>query len=174
MKQINILRAQKRSGRNRGVACREIGTRTLPKLCRRNLNYSSRWEKRRSKSPYVLPPVQWIIEILFRIRIRGSVPLTYGSGSCFFSLVADKVPTKNKFFFEVFLLLFFEGTFTSVFIDKKSKRSHRIVEIKVLLFFFQLVDVSYPDPYKIVTDPDGPKTYGSYESGSQHRLPLSD
>jgi hypothetical protein len=45
----------------------------------------------------------WIRDILVRIRIRGSVPLTFGSGSCFLSSVADKMPTKN--FFEVFLLI---------------------------------------------------------------------
>jgi hypothetical protein len=40
-----------------------------------------------------------------------------------------------------------------MFIDKKSKRSHKTVEIKVFLTFF--------DP-----DPGGPKTCGSGESGS--------
>jgi hypothetical protein len=56
------------------------------------------------------------------------------------------------------LLITFEGTFTSVFIDKKSKRSHKIVEIKdFLTFFFRWKD---PDPYKIKRDPDpgDPKT----------------
>jgi hypothetical protein len=40
--------------------------------------------------------------------------------------------------FEVIFAYFrvlFEGTFTSVFIDKKSKRSHKIVEIKVFLTY---------------------------------------
>jgi hypothetical protein len=32
-----------------------------------------------------------------------------------------------------FCLLLFEGTFTSFFKDKKSKRSHKTVEIKVFL-----------------------------------------
>jgi hypothetical protein len=50
-----------------------------------------------------------------------------------FSLVADKIATKISFF-EFFCLLIFKGT--SVFIDKKSKRSHKIVEIKVFLTFF--------------------------------------
>ncbi len=35
---------------------------------------------------------------------------------------------------------FFEGTFTSFFKDKKSKRSHKTVEIKVFLHFGLLVD----------------------------------
>jgi hypothetical protein len=38
---------------------------------------------RRCSRPY-LGPVLWIPDILVRIRIRGSVPLTYGSGSCSF------------------------------------------------------------------------------------------
>jgi hypothetical protein len=39
-----------------------------------------------------------------------------------FSSVADKMPTKIKFF-RVFCLLIFEGILTSVFINKKSKNS---------------------------------------------------
>ncbi len=74
-------------------------------------------------------PVLWICDILERIRIRGPVALTYGSGS--FSLVTFKMLRKNIFF-----LLIFVGTFTSVFKDKKSRRSHTKVEIKVFLTFF--------------------------------------
>jgi hypothetical protein len=37
------------------------------------------------------------------------------------------MPTKNKFYFtKLFCKLLFEGTFTSVFKEKQSKRSHRI------------------------------------------------
>ncbi len=57
---------------------------------------------------------------------------------------------KNKFF----CLLLYEGTFTSFFKDKKSKRSHETVRIKVFLTIFA-------DP-----DPGGPKTCGSGVSGS--------
>jgi hypothetical protein len=39
--------------------------------------------------------------------------------------------TKN-----IFLLITFEGTFTSFFKDKKSKKSHKTVEIKVFLTLF--------------------------------------
>jgi hypothetical protein len=54
-------------------------------------------------------------DILVRIRIHGSVPLTYGSGFesgsgsryRFFSSVADKMPTENKFFKASFLLFTF-------------------------------------------------------------------
>jgi hypothetical protein len=41
-----------------------------------------------------------------------------------------------SFFLKFFCLLLFEGTFTSFFIDKKSKRSHRTVGIKVFLTIF--------------------------------------
>ncbi len=76
--------------------------------------------------------------LLVRIRIRGFVPLTYGSGSCSFCQWLTRYQQEISFFFKVFLLItvLFEGTSTSVFIDKKSKRSHKIVEIKAFLTFF--------------------------------------
>jgi hypothetical protein len=37
---------------------------------------------------------------------------------------------------KVFCLLLFEGTFTTFFKDKKSKRSHKTVGIKVILTIF--------------------------------------
>jgi hypothetical protein len=53
--------------------------------------------------------VLWIrhISVRIRIRIRGSVPLTYrsGFGSCFLSVV-DKISTRI-FFFKVFLFITF-------------------------------------------------------------------
>ncbi len=50
------------------------------------------------------------------------------------SSVADKMPARNKFVvfvIKVFMLII-EGTFTSFFKDKKSKRSHEILEITAL------------------------------------------
>jgi hypothetical protein len=41
---------------------------------------------------------------------------------------------------------FFEGTFTSFFKEKKSKRSHNTVGIKVFFLLF-LLDDPDPDPY---------------------------
>jgi hypothetical protein len=78
-----------------------------------------------------LQAVLWIRDILVRIRIRESIPLTYRSGSVFgsgsgsdqdpaFSSVANKMP-KKYFFFEVVCLLPFEDTFTSVLTDKSQK-----------------------------------------------------
>jgi hypothetical protein len=46
--------------------------------------------------------------------------------------VANKKITFNKFF----CTLLFEGTFTSFFKDKKSKRSHKPVKTKVFLTIF--------------------------------------
>jgi hypothetical protein len=43
-----------------------------------------------------------------------------------------KLMFKKKFF----CTLLFEGTFTSIFKGKKSKRSHKTVEIKVFLAIF--------------------------------------
>ncbi len=81
------------------------------------------------------------IFVWIQIHIRGSMPLTNGSGSgcgsgsCYFYHWPSRRQQKNikKRFF---CLLLFEGTFTSIFKDKKSKRSHKTVEIKVLLTIF--------------------------------------
>jgi hypothetical protein len=52
--------------------------------------------------------------------------------------VIDLQGTNKKliFFIKFFCLLLFEGAFTSFFKDKKSKRSHRSVRIKVFLTVF--------------------------------------
>ncbi len=51
-----------------------------------------------------------------------------------FSPLTLKTPTTNLK--KVFLLFTFEGTLTSFFKDKKSKRSHKTVGIKVFLLFW--------------------------------------
>jgi hypothetical protein len=79
-----------------------------------------------------------IHDILVWIRIRGSMPLTnrsgFGSGSCSLPYVigANKKLIEKK----VFCLLLFEGIFTSFFKDKKSKRSHKTLGIKVFPTIF--------------------------------------
>jgi hypothetical protein len=52
--------------------------------------------------------------------------------------VADLQDASKKLIFLInfFCLLLFEATFTSCFKDKKSKRSHKIVGIKVFLTIF--------------------------------------
>ena len=72
----------------------------------------------------------WISDILVRNRIRGSVPLTFGSGSCFFRQRLTRCQQK-KFVFKSFfcLLTYFLKVHlhqSSKFKDKKSKRSHKI------------------------------------------------
>jgi hypothetical protein len=49
-----------------------------------------------------------------------SMPLTNGSGSCYFRHRPSRCQQKTKFFF--FCLFLFDGTFSSFFKDKKSKR----------------------------------------------------
>ncbi len=71
----------------------------------------------------------------------GSVPLTYGFGSGLFRQQLTRYQQKISFF-NVFFCLLFEGTFASASINKKSKRIHKIVEIKVFLFFFLLMEGS--------------------------------
>jgi hypothetical protein len=75
------------------------------------------------------------------------------------------MPTKNCLK-KVFLHITFwgTGTFSSFFIGKKSKRSHKIVEIYVFLTIFAWWQKDPdPDPYLWLMDPDpgGPKTRGS-------------
>ncbi len=61
-----------------------------------------------------------------------------------FAIDLPKVPSKNKFLNKFFCLLLFEGTCKKkikknmyiIFNDKKSKRSHKAVGIKVFLTFF--------------------------------------
>jgi hypothetical protein len=68
-----------------------------------------------------------IHDILVRIRISGSVPMTNGSGSrsnsesCYFLQLPSSRQQKFKFFLSLFAYyLLFEGTITSLFKDKKS------------------------------------------------------
>ncbi len=67
---------------------------------------------------------------------------------------------KNQFKKKFFCLLLFNGTFTSFFKDKKSKRSHKTVPYESWFFL--------PPGSGYVTDPNlgGTKTYGSDGSGS--------
>jgi hypothetical protein len=77
-----------------------------------------------------LHPVFRIHDILvwIWIRIRGSMPLTNGSGLgswiriLLFSSLTFKMPAKKLILTQFFCLLLFEGTFTLFFKDKKSKR----------------------------------------------------
>jgi hypothetical protein len=82
------------------------------------------------------------ILVWIRMWIRGSMPLTNGSGSgcgyvsCYFCQWPSRGQRKLILFKKFFCLLLFEGTFTSLFKDKKSKKSHKIVEINVFPTIF--------------------------------------
>ncbi len=76
-----------------------------------------------------------LVWIWIRIWIRGSMPLTDGSGSCYFFSI-DIQDARKNYFFKAFSLLQFEGTITSFFKDKKSKRSHKAVGIKIFITIF--------------------------------------
>ncbi len=61
-------------------------------------------------------PVLRIPDIMVRIRIRGSVPLTNRSGSCYFRQWSSRWQQQKIFYFFCFLL--FEATLTSIFKEK--------------------------------------------------------
>ncbi len=113
-----------------------------------------------------------IHDILVRVRIRGSIPMTNGYGSCYFHQWPSRSQQKIIFFSTFSCLLLFEGTFTSFFKDKKSQRSHKIAEINMFFVLFLLDDIRIRIRSKIhisMTNGSGsgrPKTYGSYGSGS--------
>ncbi len=90
-----------------------------------------------------LKAVLRIHDILVRIwiRIRGSLPLTNGPGSGFWSgsCYIRHWPSRRQqkqFFDKVFLLITFWRYITSFFKDKKSKRSHKTLGNKVFLTTF--------------------------------------
>jgi hypothetical protein len=95
--------------------------------------------------------VLWIPDILVRIRIRGSVPLTYGSGSSSFRERLSLNQQKNLFFFKAFLLFTFRSTFTSVFKAKNHKEVTKWYHKKSRFFI----------SVQIMTDPRGTKSHGS-------------
>jgi hypothetical protein len=114
-----------------------------------------------------------IHDILVWISIRGSMPLTIGSGwgsqSFYFRHWPSRCQQKTNLK-KGFLLSTFKGTFTSFFKSKKSKISNKTVGINVFLTIFAWwqkdpnLDPD-PDPCLWLIDPDpdleGPKTDGS-------------
>jgi hypothetical protein len=68
--------------------------------------------------------------VWIRIQIRGSMPLTngsgfgsgFGSGSCYFRLLPSISQQKTNFYKKFSCFLLFEGTFRSLFKNKKSKK----------------------------------------------------
>ncbi len=70
-----------------------------------------------------------LVWIRIRIWVRGSMPLTNGSGSCYFRHWPSRCQQKNIFFLQVcFAYYFFKVPYIyMIFKDKKSKRSHKVV-----------------------------------------------
>jgi hypothetical protein len=101
------------------------------------------------------------------VRIRGSVTCSCGAGSCTF--VRDlQYAIKNIVFLRFFFFLLVKGTLTSFSKDKKSKRSHKAVDIKV--FLTTLVLLLGDRRIRIRTSNlrirEAPKTYEFYGSGT--------
>ncbi len=116
----------RRLGSSRRPPCRRCRGQTGPDLTKMH----GYWRRCRR---YIVPVLR-IHDILVWIRIRGSTPLTNGSGSFYFHHWPSRCQQKIFFFKQVFFcILLFKGTFTSFFKDKKSKISHKTVEIKVFL-----------------------------------------
>ncbi len=88
-----------------------------------------------------LQTVLRIHDILVWIRIRGSMPLTNGSGcgsgSFYFHHWPSRCQQKTYFKKKFFCMLLFEGTFTSFFKGKKSKRCHKKEENKVFCLMIE-------------------------------------
>jgi hypothetical protein len=105
------------------------------------------------------------------------MPLTNVSGSCHF--LNDLQDANKKLIFKKFFcLLLFEGTFTSFFKDKKSKRSHKAV---VLLGDRRIQEAQkHTDPTDPDSDPqhcqNGTGKYSKfcfYENGNTRLSPTS-
>ena len=73
----------------------------------------------------------------------GSMPQNngsgFGSGSCYFRHSPSRHQQITNLKKKFFCSLLFEGTFTSFFKDKKSKRSHKTVGITVFSYYFCLL-----------------------------------
>ncbi len=77
-----------------------------------------------------------IHEILIRIRIYGSIPLTNGSGSSYFRQCTFKTSINNKFF-----PLFFAYHFLKVYLHHfPKKKSHKVVTTQIKVFHTILLD----------------------------------
>jgi hypothetical protein len=115
--------------------------------------------------------VSRIHDILVWIRIREPMPLTNGSGSCYFRHGPSIGQQKINCFKQYFCLLLFEGTFTSfskIKVQKKSQNSmNQGFSFFLTIFAWWWKDPD-PDPYIWLMDPGpgGRKTCGSNGSGS--------
>ena len=83
-----------------------------------------------------------IHDILVWIRIRGSMPLTngsgFGSGSCYFRHWPSRCQQKTNFLTQFFCLLLFEGTFT-LFSKIKSQKESQNSRIQGFSYYFSIM-----------------------------------
>ncbi len=109
--------------------------------------------------------------IRIRIRIRGFMPLSNGSGSCYFRHWPSRGHQESTGVVIVFFCLFlFEGTFTSFFKDKKSKKSQNNRNQGFSYYFCLMIAGSGSGsgsiPLTKGSHSRSPNTYGSYGSRS--------
>ncbi len=84
-----------------------------------------------------------LVWIRIRIQIRGSMPLTNGSGSCYFRHWPSRCQQKTNFYFLFLIcLLLFEGTFTSFFKDKSQKESQNSRNQGFSIYFCMMIEGS--------------------------------
>ncbi len=89
-----------------------------------------------------LRPVFRIHDILERIRIRGSMPLTNGSGSesgsgsCFFSSLTFKMPTKKIFSFNIYSVHYFLKVHLHNFLKIKSQKESQNSRSQGFSYYF--------------------------------------
>jgi hypothetical protein len=83
-----------------------------------------------------------IHNILVWIRIRGSMPLTNGSGSCYFRHRPSRCQQKTNFLFNFFCLLLFEDTFTFFSKIKSQKESQNISNQGYSYYFCMMIEGS--------------------------------
>ncbi len=88
--------------------------------------------------PGLSQAVFWIHDILvwIRIRIRGSMPLTNGSGSCNFCHWPSRCQQKTNFLTQFFLLVTFWRHIYIIIKDKKSKRVTKNNRIQGFSYYF--------------------------------------
>jgi hypothetical protein len=93
-----------------------------------------------------------LAEELCADQCSGSMTFWCGSGSFYFRHWPSRRQQKTNFR-KVLMFFTFEGTFTSFFKDKKSKRSHKTVGIQVFLTIFAWWQKD-PDPFLRLVDAD--------------------
>ncbi len=124
-------------------------------------------------------PVLWIRDILVQIQISWPVPLTYGSrfGSGSWYFVSGLQDAKKiSFCFQSYLLITFWRLIYISFRRQKVIKKQKLLKFSFFFFFCcwlkDLHSGPLPDPYKVMKDPGGPKTYGSGSTTRVHWISI--